>query len=95
MTRSRADCCRSPWIVSTPSILVRPAGVWIFSVPRLVRQKMIACRGFSRSISLHQQIELLLGIDGEVELLDRLDRHVLGREIQRLPARACSARPAA
>ena len=32
----------------------------------------------------HQQIELPLRIDGEIELLDRLDRQVLGREIDHL-----------
>ena len=53
----------------------------------------MACCGFSRSKQPHQQVELLLRIDGEVELLDRLHGEVFRGEIQRPPARACSARP--
>ena len=53
-------------------------------MPRLVRQKTIACSGLLALEQLDEQVEFLLVVDREVELLDRLDGLGLGREVHHL-----------
>ena len=57
---------------------------WTRSVPRLVRQKTIACSGCSRSNKPKQQIEFTLFFDREVVLFNRIDTFGLWREVHDL-----------
>ena len=52
-------------------------------MPRLVRQKTIACFGIFAGHQLFQQIEFPLGIDREIKLLDRFDRDFVRRKVER------------
>ena len=51
------------------------------SAPRLVRVKTMHCLGRSRLSKQKQQVEFLIGVDRNVELLDRVDRWLILREV--------------
>ena len=84
ITRSRADCGRSPWIVSTRGSGARQPRDRSCRCRRLRAAEDDRLRGFLPLQEPHQQVELPLRIDGEVELLDRLHRQVLRRKVQHL-----------
>ena len=65
---------------------------WIRSVPRLVRQKTIACSGSSRSSRRTSSSNFRSCVDREVELLDRFDRHVRWARNSASRGRACTLR---
>ena len=83
ITRSRALCSMSPCIMSAAwKFFAQPAINLLGAALRAAEDDRLL--GLLALEQLHQQIELSLVVDGEIELLDRVDRLRLGREVHHL-----------
>src|SRR4051812_16106935 len=80
MTRLRVVWGRSPWMVETP-LTCRPSLSASLSAPPLGAGEDDA---LARPLALEQvdqEVELAVVLDGDVILLDRLDRRLVARQV--------------